>query len=91
MTVRGHGDLPGEQGNTNAVGATSSGQKTATGHVESGLGKTGIDARIVTGLPEIKSERDATGSGPKTVTARGWTAIKTSPTCKRSRPLDRKW
>ena len=76
MTANGHGDLPGEQGNSNAVGATGSGQKTATGHVESGLGETG--------LPESESERNATGSGPKTstghvVTARRWTAIEMSP------------
>ena len=59
MTANGHDDLPGEQGNANAVGAT------------------GIDTRIATGLPE--SEHDATGSGPKTVTARGRTAIETRP------------
>ena len=85
VTANGHGDLPGEQENANAVGATGSGQKTATGHVESGLGETGIDPRIVTGLPESEGERDATGSGPKTatshaMTASGWTAIETSPT-----------
>ena len=79
MTANGHGDLPGEQGNANAVDATGSGQKAATGHVESG-----IDPRIATGLLESGSECDATGSGPKTVTgnavtARGWTATKTSP------------
>ena len=73
MAANGHGDLPGEQGNANAV--------DATGHVESGLSKTGIDPRIVTGLPESESEseRDATGSGPKTATARGRTAIETRP------------
>ena len=76
VTANGHGDLPGKQGNANAVGAT--------GRVESGLGETGIDPRLVTVLPESESERDATGSGPKTatghaVTARRWTAIETSP------------
>ena len=76
VTANGHGDLPGEQGNANAVGAT--------GHVESGLGETGINPRIVTDLPESESERDVTGNGPKTatghaVTARVWTAIETSP------------
>ena len=84
VTANGHDDLPDEQGNANAVGATGSGQKTATGHIESGLGETGIDPRIVTGLPESEGERDTTGSGPKTatshaVTASGWTAIETSP------------
>ena len=64
VTANGHGDLPGEQGNANAVGATGSDQKTATGHVESGLGETG--------LPE--SERDTTGSGPKTPST-SWVVI----------------
>ena len=43
-----HDDLPGEQGNANAVDAISSGQMTPTGHVESGLSETGIDPRIAT-------------------------------------------
>ena len=76
VTANGHDGLPGEQGNANAVGATDNSQKTATWHVESGLGETGIDPRIVTGLPKSESERDATGHA---VTARGWTAIETSP------------
>ena len=84
VTTNGRGDLHGEQGNANAVDTTGSGQKTATGHVESGLGETGIDPRIVTGLPESESEHDATRSGPKTatghaMTARGWTATGTRP------------
>ena len=66
MTANGHGDLPGEQGNANAVDTTGSGQKIATGHIESGLGETGIDPRIVTGLPESESKRYVTG--PKTAT-----------------------
>ena len=44
-TANGHGDLPGGQGNANAVGAT--------GHVESGLGETGIDPRIVTSVRPV--------------------------------------
>ena len=59
-------------------------RRPRNGHVESGLGETGIDLRIVTGFPESERERDATGSGPKTatghaVTSRGWTAIETNP------------
>ena len=50
VTANGQGDLPGEQGNASAV--------DATGHVESGLGETGIDPRIATCLPESESERD---------------------------------
>ena len=84
MTANGHDDLPGEQGNANAVDAMGSGQKTATDHVESGLTETGIDPRIATGLPESESKRDATGSSPKTATdhvatARRRTAIETRP------------
>ena len=71
MTASGHES--DEQGIANAVNATGSGQKTATGHGESGLGETGIDPRIVTGLPESESERDVTGSGPKTATDRAAT------------------
>ena len=37
MTASGHGELPGEQGNANAVDRIGSGQKTAIGPVESGL------------------------------------------------------
>ena len=73
MTANGHDNLPGKQGIVNAVDTIGSGQKTATGHVESGLGETGI----VTGLPESESEGDATGSSPKIVTARGRTATET--------------
>ena len=76
MTANGHSDLLCEQGNANAVDATGSGQKTATGHVESGLGETGIDPRIVIVLPESESERDATSHA---VTARRWTATETRP------------
>ena len=82
MTANGHDDLPSEQGIASAVDAISSGPKTATGHVESGLGETGSDPRIATGLRE--SEHDVIGCGPKTVTdhiatARGGTAIETRP------------
>ena len=45
-----------------------SGQKTATGHAESGLGETGIDPRIETGLSESESERDKSWSNPKIAT-----------------------
>ena len=48
-----------------------SGQKTATGHAESGLG---IDPRIETGLLENESARAESGSDPKIATARGRTA-----------------
>ena len=51
MTANGHGKLPGEQGNANSVDGIGSGQKTATGHVE-----TGINPRIETGLPESESD-----------------------------------
>ena len=71
VTVRGHDDLLGEQGIAHAVDAIGS------GHVESGLGETGIDPRIVTRLCE--SERDATGSGPKTATTRWRAANETRP------------
>ena len=46
-----------------------SGQKTATGHVESGL-----DPRMETGLPESESILAASVSDPKTATAHGATA-----------------
>ena len=68
VTANGHGELPGEQGIANAVNGIGSGQKTATGHVESG-----IDPRIETGLPENESERDGGGSNPKIATAHGTT------------------
>ena len=68
MTASIYDALPGEQGITNAVDRIGSGQKTATGHVESSLGETGIDPRIETGLPESESEHDGIGSGPKTAT-----------------------
>ena len=55
-------------------------QKTATCHVENGLGKTGIDPRIVTGLPESESERDATGSRPKTAPDRAATTRRRAAT-----------
>ena len=63
LTASGHDDLSGEQGIANAVDVIGSGQKTATGHVESGL-----DPRIETGLPESESERDGSGSDPKIAT-----------------------
>ena len=68
VTANGHDELPGEQGIANAVDGFGSGQKTATGHVESGLSETGINPRIENGLPESKSERDEIGSNPMTVT-----------------------
>ena len=56
----------GEQRNANAVDGIGSGQKTATGHAESGLGETG--------LPESESARAGSGSDPKIATAHGATA-----------------
>ena len=50
MTATSHSDLPGGQGNVFADNVIGSGQKTATGHAESGHGETGIDPRIETGL-----------------------------------------
>ena len=64
MTAPGHRDLPGELGNAHTVDATGSGQKTTTG-----LGETGIDPRIETGLPENES-----GSSQKAANARDATA-----------------
>ena len=58
MTTSGYSDLPGGQGNAFADGATGSGQKTATGHAESG-----IDPRIETGLSVTESFHAATGHG----------------------------
>ena len=66
LTANGHNDLPGEQGIANAVDMIDSGQKIATDHAESGLGETGIDPRIETGLSE--SECDRSGSDPKIAT-----------------------
>ena len=63
LIARGHDDLPGEQGNANAADVIGSGQKTATGHAE-----TGNDPRIETGLPESESKRDGSGSDPKIAT-----------------------
>ena len=68
MTATGHRDFPGEQGNAYADDVTGSGQKTATGHEESGPGETGIDPRIETGLPENESVCAESGSGQKTAT-----------------------
>ena len=48
MTTTGHSDLPGGQGNVHADDVTGSGQKTATGHAESGPDENGIDLRIET-------------------------------------------
>ena len=62
-------ELPGERGNAHAVAVIGSGQKTATGHIESG-----IDPRIETGLPESESARAESGSNPKIATARRRTA-----------------
>ena len=66
MTSSSHCELPGEQGN--AVDVIGSGQKTATGYVE-----TGIDPRIETGLAESESVHAARGSDPKIATACGRT------------------
>ena len=77
VTADGHDDLPGEQGIANAVDGTGGGQKTSTGHIESGLGETGIDPRIETSLPVSESESNGVGSGPKTATNRGRTATET--------------
>ena len=52
VTANGHDDLHDEQGIASAVDAIGSGPKNATGHVESGRGKTGSDPRIATDLPE---------------------------------------
>ena len=64
-----------------AVDVIGSGQKTATGHSESG-----IDPRIETSLPENDSAHVDSGSDPKIVTARGRTAIERMTT---SDALDR--
>ena len=69
-TVSGHeGDEEDDRKPPNDV--IGSGQKTATGHAESGL-----DPRIETGLPENESARAESGSDPKIATARGRTATK---------------
>ena len=52
---------------------SGSGQKTATAHVESGHGVTGIDPRIETGHDATES-----GSGQKTATAHGVTRTMTA-------------
>ena len=67
-------ELPGERGNGHAIAVIGSGQKTATGHVESSPGEIGIDLRIETGLPESKSACAESGSDPKIATAHGATA-----------------
>ena len=74
MTASRHSDLPGGQGTRTLNYVTGSGQKTATGHTESGHGKTGIDPRINTGLPAIESAHVESGSGQKTATTREATA-----------------
>ena len=73
MTVSGHDN--DEEGIANAVDGIGSGQKT-----ESGLGETGIDPRVETGLPERESERDGIGSNPKIATVRGRTATEKTTT-----------
>ena len=55
MTASGHASLPGGQGNSFADDASGSGQPTATAHVESGHGVTGIGPRIETGHAETES------------------------------------
>ena len=65
MTTSGHSDLPGGQGNAYADDVTGRGQRTATGHSESG-----IDPRIETGLPENESAHAESSSGQKTATDR---------------------
>ena len=72
MTASSHRELPGEQGN--AADVIGSGQKTVTGHADSGLGETGINPRIETGLPESESVRAESGSDPNMATAHGATA-----------------
>ena len=52
------GELPNEQGNAHTADVIGSGQKTMAGHSDSGLGKTGIDPRIETGLPENETARE---------------------------------
>ena len=71
MTATGHSNLPGGQGNAYADDVTGSGQKTATGHTESGPGETGIDPRIEIGLSENESFHAATVAvrRPRPVTA----------------------
>ena len=66
VTASGHASLPSGQGNTFADDASGSGQPTATAHVESGHGVTGIGPRI-----ETESFHAASGSGQKTATALG--------------------
>ena len=66
MTASSHSNLPGEQGNAHAGDVTGSGQKTATGHTESGHCETGLSVN--------ESFHAATGSGQKTATAREATA-----------------
>ena len=60
MTASGHGELPGKQGIANAVDGIGRGQKIATGHVESGLGETGIDPKIATAHGATARGRTAT-------------------------------
>ena len=69
MTASGHSDLPGGQGNAYADDVTGSGQKTTTGHTESG-----IDPRIETGLPENEIAHVESGSSQKTAIDRDATA-----------------
>ena len=69
MTASGHASHPGGQGNAYADGASGSDQTTATAHVESGHGVTGIDPRIETGHVETESFHAASGSGQKTARA----------------------
>ena len=69
VTASGQRDLPSELGNANADDGIGSGQKTATGHAE-----TGIDPRIETGLPENESAPVESGSGQKTAAALDATA-----------------
>ena len=69
MTASGHGELPGERGNANAVDGIGSGQKIATGHVESS-----INPRIETRLPESESERAGSRINPKIATEKTTTS-----------------
>ena len=62
-------ELPGKRRNVHAADTIGSGQKTSTGH-----GESGIDPRIETSLPENESARVESGSDPKIATARGRTA-----------------
>ena len=62
MTVSGHADLLGGQGNAYADGATGSGQQTATGHAESGHVET--ESFHAASGHEKRAKRTMTGVDP---------------------------